>query len=224
MNFKQKIAYMAIGCLFTLAGYFLATLGSGGFNPQNASAQAPTQRRSPFTTPEVNPQNASEPASDGKAINEIILCRKLMIVNAKGKPVAVLGDRGEGGGALSIYNKAGKMVAKLDSTDGNGMVSILNKEGLPVGFMGVDDRGLGIMGTMNKAGNIVAKLQVGKNGNGGLTIANKEEIPIAIIIADRNDNGSLVITNKEGKAVAGLAVTDKGGRLGSFYEGKWRYY
>ena len=202
MNFKQKIVYMAIGCLFTLAGYFLATLGVGGFTPQNASAQA----------------------DDKQLIDEIVLCKKLIIVNDEGKPVAVLGDRDEGGGALSIYNKAGKMVAKLDSTDGNGMVSILNKEGLPAGSLGVDDRGNGVMAVLNKAGKFVARMEVSKDGDGGLSITNKEEVPIAIIITDRNGNGSLVITNKEGKAVAGLAVTDKGGRLGAFYEGKWKYY
>ena len=27
MNFKQKFSYMFIGCLFTLAGYFFASLG-----------------------------------------------------------------------------------------------------------------------------------------------------------------------------------------------------
>ena len=192
MYFKQKIAYMAIGCLFTLAGYFLATLGIEGITPHNASAQA----------------------GDEQVIDEIVLCRKLMIVNAEGKPVAVLGDRNEGGGALSIYNKAGKLVAKLDSTDGNGMVSILNKKGQPAGSMGVDDRGNGVMAVLNGAGKFVARMEVSKDGDGGLSI----------IITDRNGNGSLVITNKEGKAVAGLAVTDKGGKLGTFYEGKWKYY
>ncbi len=27
MNFKQKLGYMLIGCLFTIAGYILASLG-----------------------------------------------------------------------------------------------------------------------------------------------------------------------------------------------------
>lgn len=29
MNTKQKFAYMLIGCLFTIAGYILASLGGG---------------------------------------------------------------------------------------------------------------------------------------------------------------------------------------------------
>lgn len=38
MNFKQKLAYIAIGGLFTLASCFLLPYFTG-FNPQNASAQ-----------------------------------------------------------------------------------------------------------------------------------------------------------------------------------------
>ena len=67
MNFKQKLAYMAIGCVFTLAGYFLATLGAGGFNPQNATAQDNTKQ----------------------VIDEIV-CRKIRVVNADGRTIAVL--------------------------------------------------------------------------------------------------------------------------------------
>ena len=202
MNMKQKIVYMAIGCLFTLVGYFFATLGAGEFIPQNASAQA----------------------DDKQLIDEIVLCKKLMIVNDEGKHVVGLSANKEGGGALVIYNKLGKMVAKLDSTDGDGMVSILNKVGEPAASMGVDDTGHGIMGVVNKAGNIVAKMQVSKNGDGGLTIANKEEVPIAIIITDINGNGGLAITNKEGKAVAGVGVTDEGGRLQIIHKGKLKTY
>lgn len=67
MNFKQKLAYMAIGCVFTLAGYFLAILGTGGINLQNASAQDKTKQ----------------------VIDEIV-CRKLKVVNPDGKTVAIL--------------------------------------------------------------------------------------------------------------------------------------
>ena len=30
MNFKQKLAYMALGCLFTIIGYTLANLNNEG--------------------------------------------------------------------------------------------------------------------------------------------------------------------------------------------------
>ncbi len=43
MNFKQKLAYIAIGCLFTLASCFLLPYFTG-FNPQNASAQDTEKR------------------------------------------------------------------------------------------------------------------------------------------------------------------------------------
>lgn len=43
MNFKQKLAYIAIGCLFTLASCFLLPYFTG-FNPQSASAQDTEKR------------------------------------------------------------------------------------------------------------------------------------------------------------------------------------
>ncbi len=43
MNFKQKLAYITIGCLFTLASCFLLPYFTG-FNPQNASAQDTEKR------------------------------------------------------------------------------------------------------------------------------------------------------------------------------------
>ena len=39
MNFKQKFGYMFIGCLFTLAGYFFASLGGSPSPPNTAHAQ-----------------------------------------------------------------------------------------------------------------------------------------------------------------------------------------
>jgi hypothetical protein len=36
MHFKQKLAYMALGCLFTIIGYILASLSG---NPVDAQSQ-----------------------------------------------------------------------------------------------------------------------------------------------------------------------------------------
>ena len=79
MNFKQKLVYMAIGCVFTLADYFLATLGTGGFNSQNASTQA----------------------GDKQVIDEIVT-RKIRVVNDAGETVVVIDSGREGGGGWKI--------------------------------------------------------------------------------------------------------------------------
>ena len=149
MNLKQKIAYMAIGCLFTLAGYFFATLGAGEFIPQNASAQA-----------------------DGKQVVDEIFCRGLWIVNAEGKIVASLVAEDREGGALSISNEIGNPVAVLSAIDEGGSLSIANKIGTPaVGLMAEDEGGsLNIFGSnRSKSG---ARLSANKNG-GVLTIKYK---------------------------------------------------
>ena len=39
MNFKEKFGYMFIGCLFTLIGYFFASLGGSSSPPNTAHAQ-----------------------------------------------------------------------------------------------------------------------------------------------------------------------------------------
>lgn len=202
MNFKQKIAYMAIGCLFTLAGYFLASFGSGGLTAMDASAQA----------------------DDEQVIEEIVLCKQLLIINAEGKPVAALGETPKGGGALTIYNKAGKMVAKLDSSNEHGLISISDKKSRPVGTIGVNKDGIRTFALWNEAGNFAVTMSAGENGDGGLSVFSKEENPIAIVSPDKHGNGSMILTNKEGKAVAGLVVSDKDGRLGVFSQGEWKFY
>ena len=39
MNFKQKLGYMFIGCLFTIAGYILASLGGITTHAQQIASQ-----------------------------------------------------------------------------------------------------------------------------------------------------------------------------------------
>lgn len=150
MNFKQKLVYMLIGCLFTLAGYFLATLGSGGLTPQNASAQA----------------------GDKQIIDEIV-CRGLSIVNAENKIVVrLVADAEDEGGMISISNKVGVPVATLSVIEEGGSLSIADKTGQAVAALIAEDEGgsLNIFGSnRNKSG---ARLSANKNG-GVLTVKYK---------------------------------------------------
>ncbi len=65
MNFKQKLVYMVIGCLFTLAGYFFASLD--GSVLQTTHAQ----------------QNEKE-------IIDKIVCRRIEVVDGFGTTQAVI--------------------------------------------------------------------------------------------------------------------------------------
>ncbi len=64
MNFKQKLGYMLIGCLFTIAGYIIASLGGDTTHAQ---------------------QN--------EQVIDKIVCREIKIVNNTGKPLLLLGQR-----------------------------------------------------------------------------------------------------------------------------------
>ena len=157
MKFKQKLAYMALGCIFTVAGYILANLGGNGFAQEGNTDQV---------------------------IDEIV-CRKLKLVDSEGKTVALLEKRpgknaaidvftvyssatGEeafalrtsiGNGVLILKNYLGKAVFSAGGYDGSGFLDIGNDLGKAV--VRVDTRsGHGIIETRNKLG-----CQTGQLGN-----------------------------------------------------------
>ena len=105
MNLKQKLTYMLIGSLFTLAGYFLATLAKN--QPPNAHAQD--------NTPKVF----------GK-----IVCKELEVVNKEGKTIALIKENDPyqlgGGGDLSLYNKDGKHIARINEVLSGGRMVLYN--------------------------------------------------------------------------------------------------
>ena len=222
MNFKQKLAYMTIGCVFTLAGYFLATLGAGGFNPQNATAQDST-----------------------KQVIDEITCRKLKIVNDQGNTVVSL-EPVVNGGSLSIYNDAGKIIADAGASfDGRNLSSgdeivcqklrVVNPDGKTIAILGesltgsggylhinnIDNKlvaGIGVnhsnsgfLSIYNKNGNSI--LSEDENGNGALSIFNKVSGSRMGLDFDKNGDGRMFITNNSGKVVSALAVRDGNGGL-----------
>ena len=203
MNFKQKIAYMTIGCLFTLAGYFLATLVVGEFTPQDASAQV----------------------GDEQVIDKIV-CRLLQVVDDNNETVAVFGDLGVFGRALFIRNEAGKSVTALGvDENGHGFLTIRQKEGNKFAAkLHETDDGDGMLAVSNKVGIPVAALGVADNNHGILAISNKAGELVARVEASRDGDGGLLITNKAGEPVIELGVADEGGRLQIIHKGKLKTY
>lgn len=216
MNFKQKLAYMAIGCVFTLAGYFLATLGAGGYNLQTAFGQDNT-----------------------KQVIDEITCRKLKIVNDRGNTVVSL-EPGINGGSLDIYNDAGRSIVDMGALfDGNGRLLISAKDGTPTSRMFADNAGGSIsilkiidervkeVATLNGNGIVCRKLRVvnsdGKTvailgesltGSGGyLYINNIDDKLVAGIGVSHRNSGVLSIRNKNGKPIAALSASVVDGAL-----------
>ena len=119
MNFKQKLVYMFIGSLFTLAGYFLATLANN--QPPNAHAQDNTTK-----------------------VFDKIVCKELEVVNQDGKrAVCIITDKS--GGVIYIDNNEGKMVSSIGTDhNSNGHLMINNKEGIGFAHFKILDSG-GVM-------------------------------------------------------------------------------
>ncbi len=189
MNFKQKLGYMAIGSLFTLVGYLLATLGAGGFNPQNATAQ-----------------------DNMKQVIDEIITRKLKVVNSEGKTIAILGEDESGNGTLVIFNKAsGSRVECEFDKNGDGRMFITNKSDKVVAALGALD-GNGGLAISNKVGKPVMSWNINKNGDGRLFIGNKSGKPVVGLSA-LDGHGTLLINNKSGKFAAALSVNDYEGGI-----------
>ena len=102
MNMKQKLTYMLIGCLFTLAGYALSSL---------------------FNTP------THVQAQDEKVtVFDKIVCKKLEIVNDGGQTMVELTNII--GGTLHLYNRHGKMTVGVgQNLKGAGSMNVYNKNG-----------------------------------------------------------------------------------------------
>ena len=88
MNLKQKLTYMLIGSLFTLAGYFFASL-SGSTLPTTHAQQ------------------------NNKDVIDEIVCKQIKVVDDLGKPVVVIKKSSAGGGSISIQNLKGKEVLEI---------------------------------------------------------------------------------------------------------------
>ena len=84
MNFKQKLGYMFIGCLFTITGYILASLGGG---------------------------DTTHAQKDEQVLDKIV-CKRLEVVNEEGTTVAAIFTT-EYGGTIKAYNKTGRLGAGI---------------------------------------------------------------------------------------------------------------
>lgn len=225
MNFKQKLGYMAIGGLFTLAGYLLAALGVGGFNPQNATAQ-----------------------DNMKQVIDEIITHKIKVVNSEGKTIVILGAINEHG-SLVIGNKSGKIVAVLGVEDDAGILSIGNKNEIEVATLKGGFLGSGSLSLFNKEGMTRAVLAAspssylpstyrerereGEDGatlssraygyadSGFLSISNKNGHEVATLGAT-SDGGILSIYNKNSKVSARVGVDPHGWGGFQYFKGKWR--
>ena len=161
MKFKQKSGYMFIGCLFTIAGYILASLGGG---------------------------DTTHAQKDEQVIEKIV-CRQLEVVNAEGVTVAGIYSKGaievrnplgkrvvgikadvHGKGVIEVSNGAGNEVVGIKAdADGKGAIEVRNPLEVRNAKRGVDifvNENGGVLIVYNAAGDPIAGIVVNKDGDG----------------------------------------------------------
>jgi len=148
MHFKQKLAYIVLGGLFSASGFLFATI-IGDVRAQD----------------------------EHKLVRDEIVCHRLNIVDSRGKTrvrllvdeyggvVAVHDKHGKGqaqlgiseyGGVISAHNEDGHSQAQLAIDKHGGVMSIFNNGNGNAVESGVSDRGEGIIKTMDKLGYVTA--------------------------------------------------------------------
>ena len=136
MNFKQKLGYMCIGCLFTITGYIIAS-----------------------------PNGGTTRAQQNEQVIDKIVCRELEVVNALGKRVVGIDADVDGNGVIEVRNAAGNEVVGITNVDGNGAIKVCNALEKRAVDIFVNENG-GVLIVYNAAGDAVAGIIVNKAGDG----------------------------------------------------------
>ena len=201
MNFKQKLTYMLIGSLFTLAGYFFASLGGSAL--QDTHAQ-----------------------QNGKQVIDDIVCRNITVVDPDGETVVHISGT-YFGGMVNVYNpkQDGTSVALIWADKHGGRMITRNNAGKTVVEMGADLGGTGgveIYTPSNEKENIYI-------GFGEIEVTNsdgKQVVSLGSTLV--NGVGFIDVSNKKGDDLVFIGAT-KGrpndGLINVYnHKGEWRSF
>ncbi len=202
MNFKQKLTYMLIGCLFTLAGYFFASLGGSALQTTHAQ------------------QNEKE------VIDEIV-CRNIRVVDPDGETVVSIGSNFFGGMVEVINPKQDRTsVALIWANKHGGRMITRNNAGKTVVEMGAEIAGWGSVEIyappLSEKENIFI-------GGGAIAFTNsdgKEAVSLGTTLV--NGVGFIDVNNKKGNDLVYIGAT-KGrpndGLINVYnHKGEWRSF
>ena len=212
MHFKQKLTYMALGCLFTIIGYTIASLSG---NPVDAQPQA----------------DKSEPT----VVDEIV-CRKLRVVDENGKSLVTIGEWpvvevfdengknlvtiGElpviGGGFIHVYQPNSKFTSRgRTSISGEGIdIYNLDKHSVSIG---ADSNG-GHMNIRHASGESAIWMGISDTDKEGFVKVLRKDQKSFIQLTGNEYGGAMAIFNKGGENVLQTSVGDKGGGIISTWD------
>ena len=158
MKFKQKLGYMCIGCLFTITGYIIASLGGGATHAQQdeqidkiVCRQLEVVNKEGKTVARIDgflrDMNFYNPA--GKVVASIAVGDSgglMSVRNPEGKNAAgIFSVGGEFGGIIQVYDSRGKLAADIYSDENGGGIEVRNAAGKEVVGIGTDKDGDGVI-------------------------------------------------------------------------------
>ena len=202
MNFKQKLTYMLIGCLFTLAGYFFASLGGSALQTTHAQ------------------QNEKE-------VIDNIVCRNITVVDPDGETVVYISGTFFGGMVEVINPKQDRTSVALIWADKHGGRMITrNNAGKTVVEMGADLGGTGSVEIYTPPSSEKENIYI---GCGAIVVTNsdgKEVVSLGTTLV--NGVGFIDVNNKKGNDLVYIGAT-KGrpndGLINVYnHKGEWRSF
>lgn len=178
MKFKQKLGYMCIGCLFTITGYIIASLGGGATHAQQ------DEQIDKIVCRQLEVVN-----KEGKTVARIDgFLRDMNFYNPAGKVVASI-SVGESGGLMSVRNPEGKNAAGIFSVGGEfgGIIQVYDSRGKLAADIYSDENGGGIE-VFNAAEKVVAGIIATEDG-GGIEVRNAAGKEVVGIGTDKDGDG-----------------------------------
>lgn len=200
MNVKQKLGYMFIGCLFTIAGYILASLDGGATHAQ---------------------QN--------EQVIDKIVCRELEVVNEEGKKIILIGTE-RGGGVVSVKNKEGKTIVDIKNRHyigaKGGEVRLYNGgDGHSYVFMAATLEGgyVRIAQSRWEGEGSVSMSTLGEGGFVGITNENGKRV-VSMFTDGDDGTGIVSVSDSNEKSVAEMSVDKIGNGRIQTRKGVWRIH
>ena len=210
MNFKQKLGYMCIGCLFTIAGYMLASLGGGATHAQK-DEQVIDEQVILDAAKQVIKERATHAQKNDKDVIDEIVCRQIKVVNRFGKTMIVIKGSDHSGGRMTLHNGHGEVITLIRP----GRYNVYARPGVPVDYFDkiLRDKdqgeeeihiGLGQISIGSRQGNNLPAVRLGRHimsGTGYINVYNgKGKNLISIGATEGRPNDGLInIYNHKGE-------------------------
>ena len=183
MHFRQKLAFMALGSILTIAGYLLATLTS------DVTAQPKTDKSEPLIVDEI-------------------VCRKLRVVDENDKTRVLIGAHSLPGGFMTVYNANGKKAVSILGFMG-GSITVKRADGKTAVSIGVvSDHGY--MAVKRPDGEMAVIIGPNDTNNGGAVSVFGKSKGSAELTVNEYGGKLGIFGNTDDKAHVLIGITERG--------------